>query len=317
MPSLAKSKAWKMLREEEKLALDLKLVQKKSSWEAGEIMNKSHYKYLEIVARAEYFLKRFTEHFNKYGDLVPEDVELNPGFKEYLELVMPKRCTQKEAFKKLIHYRFSYDSQFRTEFIATEIKRLAQSKKLIEKYFYNLIMDFDRWNNFRILPTILQEPHAFKRRQKNRLKKFLMNSCKLGDKVSKHISKELRYVGDPKKTMWAYVIKNIYTQEYKVVPIKRNERNVEVLSKYGIFLYDKEKHCREMLDAITGYFRVSEGSNVIKGQTFWPVYRDLIKVAINGNLVENILPNRKEYIITTGNAKAERTKLQKIRNNSH
>ena len=44
-----KSKAWQILNKDEKTALMLTFNQKKSSWEAGDIMDKSHYKYLEIT----------------------------------------------------------------------------------------------------------------------------------------------------------------------------------------------------------------------------------------------------------------------------
>lgn len=318
MPSLQKSKAWKMLREEEQLALNLKLIQKKSTWEAGEVMRRSHYKYLEIVGRAQFFLKRFTEHFDKFENkLVPEDVELNPAFREYLELTICGRKSQREALNLLMEHRFAYDGGFRVEFIATEMNRLANSKKTIEKYFHNLIMDFDRWNNFRILPISIQEPHAFKRRQKNRLKKYLLKSCKLGEKTFNYIIKELRHKGriEEDNLMWVYAIKNIHTQEYKVIPVKKTNRNIEILSQYGIFLFSRKDQCEEMLRAIAGYFRVIETSNVIKGQTFWPLYRDLISISINGNSIENISPNRKEYITYINQDKLrEQNALKKSRN---
>ena len=44
----AQKKAWDCLNEIERQSLFLQLSESKSSWEAGEILKLSHYKYLEI-----------------------------------------------------------------------------------------------------------------------------------------------------------------------------------------------------------------------------------------------------------------------------
>ena len=59
--------AWMILIEEEQLALTLHYGPEKSTWQAGEIMKKAHYKYLEIKARGEKFLKIFIERIIEPG----------------------------------------------------------------------------------------------------------------------------------------------------------------------------------------------------------------------------------------------------------
>ena len=44
----AQKKAWSCLIDKEQQSLFLQLSESKSSWEAGEILKLSHYKYLEI-----------------------------------------------------------------------------------------------------------------------------------------------------------------------------------------------------------------------------------------------------------------------------
>ena len=53
------NKAWNLLTEKEKQALTLGLGYAKSSWEVGEMMGLSHYKFLELKERAERFFKLF------------------------------------------------------------------------------------------------------------------------------------------------------------------------------------------------------------------------------------------------------------------
>lgn len=44
------------------------------------------------------------------------------------------------------------------------MKRLKESEDPWDLDSMRLILEFDRWNNFRILPRMLQQPSAFKRR---------------------------------------------------------------------------------------------------------------------------------------------------------
>lgn len=58
-------KAWDCLTPTEQQSLFLQLSESKSSWEAGEILKLSHYKYLEIKERSEKFFRLFSD-FSKY-----------------------------------------------------------------------------------------------------------------------------------------------------------------------------------------------------------------------------------------------------------
>lgn len=56
-------KAWDCLTPTEQQSLFLQLSESKSSWEAGEILKLSHYKYLEIKERSEKFFRLFSDFF--------------------------------------------------------------------------------------------------------------------------------------------------------------------------------------------------------------------------------------------------------------
>lgn len=57
----AQQKAWSCLIDKEQQSLFLQLSESKSSWEAGEILKLSHYKYLEIRERSEKFFRLFSD----------------------------------------------------------------------------------------------------------------------------------------------------------------------------------------------------------------------------------------------------------------
>lgn len=57
----AQQKAWSCLIDKEQQSLFLQLSESKSSWEVGEILKLSHYKYLEIRERSEKFFRLFSD----------------------------------------------------------------------------------------------------------------------------------------------------------------------------------------------------------------------------------------------------------------
>src|SRR5690606_16454524 len=93
VPMEMSKKAWNLLLPDEKMALTLSVINEKSTWEAGELMNKSHYKYLEILQRAKTFLAIFQRHFKLFDELIPSYVYGNSEVKEYFRLVIEKRLT--------------------------------------------------------------------------------------------------------------------------------------------------------------------------------------------------------------------------------
>ena len=84
------NKAWNLLTEKEKQALTLGLGYAKSSWEVGEMMGLSHYKFLELKERAERFFKLFEGYFSKYPSLVRPN-SLDDRFRDFIEGIIEKR----------------------------------------------------------------------------------------------------------------------------------------------------------------------------------------------------------------------------------
>ena len=57
--------------------------------------------------------------------------------------------------------------EFRDKLVIKNLEQLHNAKSVVDQNTAILIREFDRWNNFRILPREIQEPSAFKRRNKN------------------------------------------------------------------------------------------------------------------------------------------------------
>jgi len=103
--------AWDILNSDEKTAVSLSLGHSKSTWEAGEIMSKAHFKYLEIQKRARKFLEIFTNHLEKYEGLFPEGIYLSFAFKEYLSLTIIERKNISQSVRQMEDPAYSIASR--------------------------------------------------------------------------------------------------------------------------------------------------------------------------------------------------------------
>lgn len=277
--------AWALLKEDEQIALNLHHGQDKSTWEAGEIMEKAHYKLLEIKYRGEHFLKIFTEHFNLYDQLIPEQVEDNipSTVKVYLRLVMNDRKKPKEAYTEMDVKKKSIDK----ELIKWVLKH-SDSEDLYMLNFVNLVKEFDRWNNFRVLPRDIQEPSAYKRRNKtiDRKRVKLVHSM---PEISLKIIQEVCCC----KSNTGYWVGFLVGKKKWAEPVKK--RHLDKLSGTGIYIFDNKALTLNYLDVIDTYLAATTSSSKSckQGLKFWPEYREIITKAVNYNQVQKIFPSRK------------------------
>jgi hypothetical protein len=290
---IATTKIWAHITADERMALTLTLGSGKSTWEAGAIMKKSHYKFLEIASRGKMFIKLFTQHYDLYPDFWSPDLSINPIVKDYFDLVIRKRMVPHEAVKKLQHPVFSISS-VRNRMIQAELDKWDGSKILSEIMFFNFVKEFDRWNNHRILPKDAQEPHGFKRRNKNALKLYMKQWGKLIHSWPTRYEK-LKTLKKPKKNKNAgYFMLYPDYRAYVYEVIKCNKKSqvaLKRLRKSRIFLFSTEEEAYQFGDMVAKYLakgiRRSE-----EGLIFWPTARVFITKAINHDDIMGISPNR-------------------------
>lgn len=281
--------AWDILNDDEKTAVSLSLGHGKSTWESGEILGKAHFKYLEIQKRARKFLEIFTNHLEKYGGLFPEDLLFSFPFKEYLTFTILERRNISQTVKQMEDPSYGVASR-RSKLIAYEIKKLKEINSEAARDLYGLIMDFDRWNNFRILPVEVQEPSAFKRRNKARNVKHLKNITTLPQFSVLKIIEKYSYAGKYRK-IYLPLISNHLENDYKIIPVKEKVTLISEITRIGLFLFFDRAIAEEFAKLVAGYF-INSIKNCKTGQKFWPEFRVLITKAYNYKELENIYKSR-------------------------
>lgn len=283
------------------MAITLSSVHSKSTWEAGEIMGKSHYKYLEIHARGVKFFRLFTEYFTLFDSLVTKDMLGNEEFAKYLELLIIKRKTLKEVITELGDERWA-NTKYRNSQIDNCLVYLSRKDRPIQAaHLINLIKDFDRWNNFRILPLSLQEPSAFKRRNRHKVKKLLSLNSNLHPLAIQRILKlyELKRNNNNKVKLILYLpVISIFDKKLiKIVKVASGYR--DEISKIPMFLFNRIEDATDYLN-ITSAYLFKENHSCRDGQIFWPELRYIIKKAVNHDEVMGVNPTRKAFLDNAG-----------------
>lgn len=283
--------AWEWLLQEEQNSLFLTLGTGKSSWEVGEILKKSHYKYLEIKERSEALFKLFSNFLEKYPSIFRPDGPCQEDFKDYIEAVISKRKSRKEA-AGYTGLSENLLNEVNNKKIEKNLIRLKNSGNKWDEDTYILIHEFDRWNNFRVLPKMLQWPSAFKRRVNKKHKiyiKYLLNSSKMPEILLTKIKE--RFYFKTKKPENKYYIALISWDLYKetgyfLLPIKKDEEVVEEMSKFYIYVF-KDKSDADAFGFKVANYKI-QTSRVRLGLKYWPEYRDIVERAVNYSKVNNL-----------------------------
>lgn len=289
------SKAWDILSDEEKSALSLSINHKKSTWQAGEILNKAHYKYLEIHARAKQFFVMFTEYFKKTGDrIIPEGSEITWDFQEFILCTIEERMGYRDTLKVIGKQSSLYAkyAKHRDDQLVEYMDWLRKHPDPLHRELFDLIKEFDRWNNFRILPESIQEPSAFKRRNKTRLLKHLKNVYSLEQIVIDYLESKRFRPSKNSRFLYLPIVSDNYTKGYNVIKVNCLPEVIKYISKeLQLYLFDDYDLADDYAHLVEGYLSSKKRTCKV-GQSFWPKYRLMIKSAKNYNDVNNIIPRR-------------------------
>lgn len=285
----AQTKAWNCLTEKEQQSLFLQLSENKSTWESGEILKLSHYKYIEIRERSTKFFRLFSDFFELHEAIFRPDCPCERNFQDYIEGCIEKRLKRKDAAV------YSGDSTLQlpkvtTENILRNMQRLKESNDPWDIDTKRLILEFDRWNNARILPALIQQPSAFKRRINKKDKiyiKYLLR--KIPTWMLRRLEERFKHIRKRKDSQryWVALIhRDLYKDGYKVIPVKRDLEVVNEFSKCYIYVFDEKDAADAFGFMIANYF--IRTADVKLGQKFWPEYRQCLESAVNYNQVNNI-----------------------------
>lgn len=292
--------AWNILTKEEQMALNLSTVHHKSTWEAGEIMGKAHYKYLEIHARGVKFFRLFAEYFTLFDELFPENLHTNKTFIKYINLLIGQRKPMKMVLAELGDTEWD-NLKNRNAQIENSLKLLNRNDKTAQcQHLMHIIKDFDRWNNFRILPLSLQESSAFKRRNKHKIKKLLSLNSHLHPLALQRVIKlyEAKKATHLAKQILFLPIISVFDKGMSQV-IGVTQAHQQELSQIPMFLFLYKEDAEKYLE-ITSAYLFKENHSCRDGQIFWPELRYTIKKAINYDMVMGVNPHRKAFLDNAG-----------------
>lgn len=288
-------KAWAVLDDKEKMAIELMTIYGKSSWEAGEIMGIAHFKLLEIHKRAVRFFELFTYHFETYGSLFPKELSfLRNDFKEYMTGVILERGKVKDVTDRMYNWREWSITESRARVIDDQLKKLQLSQLNSARDLYQLILDFDAWNNFRVLPESWQEPSAYKRRNKVRDNKHLKNLISVPSVSLDFIWDKYNYSG---KYQRAYVplFSRDYPEGYKLMAIQFSAKKIKAMNNYCLYVFDNEILARRFAVTVADYY-LQERKEVKSGQIFWQKFRELKELAVNFTQLEHVNISRRRVL---------------------
>lgn len=274
--------AWDCLTKKEQDSLFLNISQGLSTRRTGEIMGMSHYKYLEMKARAEKFLKMFSDYFYLHPSLVRPGAPLTEAFKDYLYGCILKRLSKEEALN------YAGDSawvlkEFNTKKITVNMERLAKSEDPWDKDLYKLIMEFDRWNNFRILPQLLQAPSAYKRRTNKKYKIYLKYLHRIPDFKIKYILDTFWKKNG--KRRYIALVSNIFQYGYQVVPIGVTKEIFDRLTEMKIYIFEDMGNADDFGIQVSRYFEIGDPHS---GLEFWKTFNELIEKSMNYKEINNM-----------------------------
>lgn len=279
------NKAWDMLTQNEKNSLFLQMSHGQSSWEACEIIGIPHYKYLELKERSIKFFKMFSDYFMEFGTLISPNSVIEPRFRDFVEGIIEKRLSKEEALV------YSGDSALNVSEISSRVivrnmNRLLNSELKHDNRLYDLIIEFDRWNNHRVLPRELQLPSAYKRRNNKRDKTYIRYLSKIPEYKVKALMDIFTYKPrkEDKKSNYITLLSDTTDDGYYVIRVKPNQNTIKKLSKLSIFVFSDKDHADGFGYIITRFLENPQTPKT--GQKFWEKYREYINLAINKDYIK-------------------------------
>lgn len=278
------TRAWDILTPDERTALNLQYLHDKSTWEAGDVMNKAHYKYLEIKYRAEHFLRIFTTHFEIYDELIPSNINMGKHVRLYLNLVISKRLIPREAFI-VVFKELGVNKKSVERDLTTWILNNQKSDLLTTENTIGIIKEFDRANNYRILTKEVQEPSFYKRRDKNVHKKRIKLITKLSPLAIDILKRS--FSAKNKTGFYTGVVNN---GEITIFNVRK--QYVSRIGEFGLYVWEDYNLVNTYVNLIYTYLG-NTTKNCKAGLNFWPKYRELIPKASNYLEVQKLTPNRK------------------------
>ena len=276
-------KAWDCLTKDEQNCLLLSLTQGVSTWRGSEVMGISHYKYLELRDRSERFFRLFSDYFQKWPDLICPQTILFERTQDYFYGCVVKRLSKSQAVE------YAGDSSFylvniKDFRIAKGMAALEKSPLEWDRDLYKLLIEFDRYNNFRILPIEYQAPSPYKRRNTAKFRNYVKYLYKIPDFRIKSLIQQ--YFRPGKSRYYIAIISlSIEPDNYRIIPINRDAKTVEALTKNKLYIFKERDDAEEMALLITHYYEEKARKRMLR---YWKRFQEVIERAENYKQINHL-----------------------------
>jgi hypothetical protein len=267
-------KAWMNLTEKERTALQLTLSFDKSPLEAAVIMNIYPYKFNELLARGKTFFFMFSSYYEFNQNLITEDMVIDSDLKKYLEALIVNRYTVKKA--SLVSPDFGVMEYSSKALIIGEFLEYLREYDFMD--LYNLILEFDRWNAFRVLPKKYQKPSPFRRRQNRIYKKIAQKITQLTE-LSYFLLKE-QYSRSKPPLMFLPLVSSYEPCGYSILEIPLNNNNKKWMGKNHLPCFKDKDAAYGMAMLLKDYNDLRNKSSYM-ARKFWPNFKVILNKAVN------------------------------------
>ena len=115
------------------------------------------------------------------------------------------------------------------------MEALKNSSNPHDNALHSLIQEFDRWNNFRILPTIIQATSPYKRKSNRQAKAYFKYLRNINPNTIFKIIKTKTYKGE--KVAYIALFNKEFESGYKIVPIKNDIENAKYFTFNKVYIF--------------------------------------------------------------------------------
>lgn len=296
-------KAWEHLTKKEQMSLSLTIVSERSKKEASIIMNLAPYKFTEIYLRARKLFVLFSQYYEENDSLLPPGTIVSDDFKAFVSLLVKNRLTPSQVLEQ------------------PEFLELAQNKVRLRKWTelmsslgfigrldtIELLREFDRWNNFRILPKKYRLPAAFPRRRNRVLKNIWTNLNAISD-YGWDILEQTYGTTHPPMTYMPIVRERGFT----AIAIDQREGVLDYMERNKIPVFNKKEDAELLAELMFDYNHLKKRSTY-SARKFWANYRTQFKKAQNYEQLMGLQGIPEEVISQNDKAFLKSTKRPKAR----
>jgi hypothetical protein len=294
-------RAFEYLSEKEQTILSLVTINDRSFKEVATIMDISPYKVKEIYFRAKRYFVMFSDHFETYDTIFPKEPMFDPIFLKYVEGLLRRDINIEEDPYYVSITLLNTRNILWGELLET-LSKTQSTKDGHALASLNLILEFDKWSEKRILPKAYQKPSGFDRRRLKAFKKLKDKMLCISDIGWQYITNKF---GAKEFTETCLV--RVSENDWQLVPITINTQSFMYCTQNGLLIFDSRRRATEFGELVYQFEKHPNKTTQV-AHKFWSNFRILIFYSIN---IEELLKIKKDEFLEM--TEKDKLFLQKVK----